>query len=972
MFLDGDTTRYDQTGFRTASETASVPDMWCTGAVIDGSHDGVARSAPGLTATISVSGPDQLLTFDAGQHAGAAASSWPTPLLVGHVLTIGNPADLLDNGSYEILEIVSGGAPVIVRLNRVTAWSTAGAGIVWDRSDPVLTPADDMLVRLSNNFPLVDASVIDRKLALAATVMNGPGRGLSRRPLALYSSVLLNATLDFYVKDDSDPVILPRWIRSAPYGAEQLGQRASDNVNFRLSPFYADLPSKTVMIQPWQTLGLGVDSEVVDGGALNGGDGLMPLKVSAPATTDNEGLFGPVSGANPESFLPLHEDVVGVRVSDGVVVNTYLGFDLPVRTTDTTRWSEGLNFFLPERVTTGTSAFINTAFVWTNFEGNGASTFLSFATLDQAGAAIPFGEQSTAHYVNSYMFSGMRHTSFTVDGGTTVRGLELPPYFGPGRVWAIYERGDYISNGSNYDAATRVQNSSSTTNLLITTEERDTLWLCIDSTGDGDGTFIIPEKLISGYDPTTEYIIECSPFGFDRGFFTTNFRLIPVSNPPLGTAYAAGDFESFPTLLIPQPVEVGAAARVRYTTAPYQGDVNGTQLGFQDRGQRHGPVLADWVDGIVSDPVDPDSASLLSNPTHFEVLAGVGFITNLGTGLLSGRNQNGAEPNTFFGMMTGKEELGPDVLVSTGDPAPRVNSSSWTFAVDPPTTGETDTVSIANLSVGALVGLTNHLPMGIFMRDHSFVGGLLSPSEITLQTGELTPDIALNASPLHIVPLTWSYQLGNFMSAGKAVPEGEIFPEDALDQQLYQYMPNLRIGDMLTLVDGHSDPSDILNDGQFRTNRGKGMFISRGLTPGAPVEATLSIPAIHNRSDTAQNPFLSGVAFLVRSLPEKVSAREFHHGDELQLVVMTTTQFVAKTDNRTIPVAVASDNRDSMFFTSVFGGVTGVGEGLSAADRYRLTGHPLVKGHRLTVPDLAAIRLMPAGNFPYNLINQGV
>jgi len=52
-------------------------------------------------------------------------------------------------------------------------------------------------------------------------------------------------------------------------------------------------------------------------------------------------------------------------------------------------------------------------------------------------------------------------------------------------------------------------------------------------------------------------------------------------------------------------------------------------------------------------------------------------------------------------------------------------------------------------------------------------------------------------------------------------------------------------------------------------------------------------------------------------------------------------------------------------------GPQGVGEGISAVDRFRLSGHPLVKGHDVQAPDLNGITLSRPGGAIFGAVSQG-
>jgi len=120
------------------------------------------------------------------------------------------------------------------------------------------------------------------------------------------------------------------------------------------------------------------------------------------------------------------------------------------------------------------------------------------------------------------------------------------------------------------------------------------------------------------------------------------------------------------------------------------------------------------------------------------------------------------------------------------------------------------------------------------------------------------------------------------------------------------------------------------------------LFTASGSNPGGTV-------ALQNQASLAQTNHvnvLQGRALLVRNMVTNVGATEVSAGDEMMLLILTTVQ------RPTVGVSSPS---------VLLIGTNGTGEGYSAADLYRIEGHPLVRNNVRVNLDPATIPLAKRG-----------
>jgi hypothetical protein len=136
-------------------------------------------------------------------------------------------------------------------------------------------------------------------------------------------------------------------------------------------------------------------------------------------------------------------------------------------------------------------------------------------------------------------------------------------------------------------------------------------------------------------------------------------------------------------------------------------------------------------------------------------------------------------------------------------------------------------------------------------------------------------------------------------------------------------------------LDGNGDSYNVLLN--YRTNRGGSAFTASGL-PGGDLGAVLPSSGTSETS----GGILSGVAYLVRNVPTSIGANEVSAGQEVMMLVVTTAR-TQKSSNQ------GTQNTVQM-------GSAGSGEGFSAADLYRISGHPLTNDPaRSTVDPLTIV-----------------
>jgi hypothetical protein len=188
---------------------------------------------------------------------------------------------------------------------------------------------------------------------------------------------------------------------------------------------------------------------------------------------------------------------------------------------------EGINYMILSQK--GSPPFTDTVKNYVPYS-NGSLTYAIFSTKNFNPPGTP------AVYNDLFTFGGIRFAGvrlFTDTRGLGREGIELPPFYGISRLFAVYEATDYQTNGSAYNPTTREPTGAGAKNLLRQDVQGPTFWIEIDE--DGDSTFVINREVIDlTKSPNTitsfasgQYVIEASIFGFDRGSFdvTKPFRM---------------------------------------------------------------------------------------------------------------------------------------------------------------------------------------------------------------------------------------------------------------------------------------------------------------------------------------------------------------------------------------------------------------------------------------------------------------
>lgn len=588
---------------------------------------------------------------------------------------------------------------------------------------------------------------------------------------------------------------------------------------------------------------------------------------------------------------------------------------VPILPVDNTVFSEGVNYMSLSKK--GGPPFTDGDKNYVPY-GNGSLTYAVFSTLNFNPPGTNPATYNAAFTFGGKTYGGMRF--FTDLRGLNRFGLELPPFYGVSRLFAVYEANDYKTNGSAYDATTRNLTGGGATNLLrqnMDQADGPVMWVEIDT--DGDSTYILNANAIDlSRSPTpivsfasSNYVIEASIFGYDRGSFdlTKEFHLVMTrpANPtlswslvngapvdPVIRANNIGGTVTGPTGVLPGPATNSDQIVVNYSRTPYQGDPWGSQTNYIDITYEPGPLQSGTAFQLVDTHLD-ETALTRPNQKVLEVLASVGFSTTLGTGRLSGD----VVANALDFRNVGYEN--PASYPPATPISPRPTTLAEAFVGD--------IVEIGTEYLGA----TERLPLGALFRDKDFRGGQLNNT-----TSPLVYDfsVGLNSTPTSLAvasSLEQSEILIDTSTAASGAP-----------------------GDAIVQVDGEQGNYSLLVN--FRTNRGGSAFTANGAHPGGEVGATQpAISAIDSHSNVVE-----GRAYLVRNAVTTVGASEVSAGGELMMLIITSVQALKDSTQHQGQVLI---------------GTNGTNEGYAAADLYRIDGHPILTDNVRMIIDPMTIAL---------------
>jgi hypothetical protein len=812
--------------------------------------------------------------------SGAAAGSYTitevttTVITVNTVIPAATSTYVIRKGSGAIQIRIDGQAPLAQHRFEVTP------------GNPL--PTEDLTITLRGSGSPFPTTIGSSNLYITTQIQYGGGRGLSRRPDSIHNVTLLNP--------DSQLLHQTEYTQSGTFPLRtawtSLWSKYREATYKSLLPVtaeaYADLGSKTVVVTPFQAIEFPIPKTIAS-------SSIMPLGIADPL-----GVFDHLRYV----ALPRHLVPGWSAVSIPIIPVTSGGI-----------FHRGINFMLMshEGNPPNTSQF-NPEYI--SYTISGASCAI-FSTLDLQTSA-------EATYSTSMSYSGHGYTSAyagirkfnddpsVVGALSTARGLgrhglELPPYYGIARLFAVYEAQDYKTRGSNFNVASggdRSLNGAGATNLLRDSFNGTTFWIELDA--NGDSTFILNADAIDiskSPNPITtfddgDYVVESSIFGFGRGSFDISqpFKLAVITSAPTPLLLT-------PNAILPGPLFGSDTALINYSRTPYQGDAWGTTSTFSDKGYTPGPLTSANAYQLSSTELNPTGLTR-PNQKPLEVLASVGFITTLGTGRLSGDfSLSNAYDIRNVGYEDPTDPTAPYPPPSSGAPRPLVKSGAL---------GSLSNYGDLEANPEYL-GCTERLPLGGLYRDKDFHGSRFSDEF---------------SSPLVYVD-----------TAGVGSGVAGLARTTELDQDEVLAMPASVSagvpGDVLVMVDGEqSNYTQLLN---YRTNRGGSVFVGSGDRPGGEVFATYSRLTGSGKGTRV----LVGRAFLVRNAPTLVGATQVSGGDELMLALTTEVMELGTT-----PI-------EAMILI----GTNGSGEGYAAADYYRIEGHPLIANHTWYDVDPSVIQL---------------
>lgn len=843
-------------------------------------------------------------------------------------------------------------------------------------------PTDDLTITFGGSFPAATA----QQLYITILVQYGPGRGVARRPDSFHSAAFLSTTTDTLKRPTGNPYqYQPMHMAWMPVWSKFLNTTYKGSLPVT-AECYVDLGSKSVAVTPFRRIELPTEFRAVDGTGANvnssytggsagdtfgtivfqdagvnftalgavvgdvltitsgpaagqymvvtvapGGDNTkIEVNVTLSASTGEtwtlshvQGLMPLLSKTGAAKWTTTDPLEVFSGTTDGTASrkNIFVVFPrnlvpgwgevhVPILWQDTSPFAEGVNYMSLSVKGAGPFSPSDQNYVPYQF---GAASYAKFSTWD--GGIPGTAPYNTAFIEGGHNFAGIQKFTDTLGYGR--EGLQLPPFYGIARLFAVYEHDDYITNGSAYNATTRAATGAGATNLLKQNVDGPTFWIEQDS--DGDGTFILNAACIDisrSPNPIAnfasgEYVIEASIFGFDRNAFSLNDscrivltreRLATQANDPIRSNNTSPtgtvNVISGPVAILPGPLMSSDAVVLTYSRTPYQGDAWGSQTSYIDIGQFVGPLTSGTAYQLSHTSLN-FNALTRPNQKVLEVLAVTSFATTLGTGRISGIAKKAP---TYDVRTVGYEEPTGFPPTSPVASRPKVLSSGFTNDME--------------LEVGTeFLGCTERLPLGALFRDKDFTGGNIDSNSY----GSFLWLNGANRSDGLCLSLPMSSDMEQTEAPANTATYQGCYP-----------------GEMVVHVDGEQANYALLVN--YRTFRGGSAFGASGPYPGGEV---LNLMPFMKPPATGHVNLLGATVLLVRNTVTNVGATEVSAGDELMMLVITTSR--------------KKFSQTEAFFVGV--GTQGTGEGLCAADLYRIEGHPLANDHVREDIDPSLIRL---------------
>lgn len=751
-------------------------------------------------------------------------------------------------------------------------------------------------------------------------VITGAGRGLSHKPDYVHtvhyrgdptnsSKVMLRPGLS----DRSR--MIPTYLPHSPQ--VQTGRNRDLS---RTSEVMIDPGSKTVWAAPYRNV-LVPPLLVRDGSKLNWTNattfqGAMPQLDPTGATTVHPTV-------DPLSLFYVGSQTRYVEIPVEYLPRPGL-HHVPIVPVTTSRFPSGINFLMMSKEgpfgATDTSDWNRNLVSYPSGAGYYVVTPVVGETYGTGTLPSVFGRK----YSNSRIRS--------VDGGP-FEGVQFPPFYAPARITGVYKRNTSGSppfpttpSASPFNSdRVFVGGAGTDTNLLRDDFDGPTFLVDVDESG--DPTFVLNKDVIdltkapagTTWD-NSEFLVECTLFGFDRGFLQTNGRILVARTSGGGSVpQAVNTFTSTSDqkigIVVPAPLSLNATNNeltVYYSRQPYQGDVFGSQSAYSDDVQRLGPLTVSEAQSIAANPLGPVESLALPNRTGYEVLAAMNFVTSLGTGRLSGSNpiplltpeQNPGEVQDYAGTLVDLARRFSLNRVGFEDwSTPKFPVLSSSLSSRPPVVrGAVSEVFDRDVNP-EFAGCVAQLPLGIWFRDKDFLGKTLYQSRSSSNIGTISvgtlffPSYQAAQNP---APPGFSSWEGTEFVCGQASSTNGVG------------------GEALIRVDGTQSFSDVT---KFKTARGGAAWSATEPWPGGAIASRMP----KARPNSEAGSVLVGTAYLVRSQPEVLGSVEVHPGHELQMLIVTQ--------------AVPAYFRD----TDILHSANGTNEGFTAVDRYRIWGRPIEK-----------------------------
>jgi hypothetical protein len=505
---------------------------------------------------------------------------------------------------------------------------------------------------------------VNSLLAVNTTLQYSPSRGgMARVPDAVLRFAVVNgSSTDAFVRNppsefdptfstvagvpDNEAYFPPQpvqtWNRlsslglNAPLAPAYGGLRAVFTEQDREAELFVDAGSKTVMFRPLVKREMTVVERTLGAGTL------IPAVYPNAHAVDPQGFFTPTANGFPlpPEYMPRfgRQDIPCHLVSPLAPGGGAFLF--------------GYNHLFADTVTATDSVF--RILVGGSSGTSNPSMFVQTdpaSTLDYGDyGGIPGGGNA----YQGRLFADVNIVSS--EGGQGMKGIQLPPFLGAARVYAVYDARDW--NGvSAFDPDRVTPNPAGAPNLLRTDVDKQTLYFlqggAADFTGNTDDhTYIVPENVVdirrsNSYTAgetfsDLHYVVEFMAFGFARGFVNKNtYVLARNTSPSTVTTSLVPDLQMVVNAAAKYPTQ----AYVGYSRTVYQGDPYMTRSGSvrvtSDYTIRYGqvPVPSAYNANV---PIQQytltgDQIPETPNARALEVLAAVDFYTTLGTGKVGGR-----------------------------------------------------------------------------------------------------------------------------------------------------------------------------------------------------------------------------------------------------------------------------------------------------------------------------------------------